>query len=246
MPNPIVELVEKEMAWFDRVLAQDRTRPLTTQIFPDKDNLYPMPFFGDIRRAEVLTVALNPAHTEFDERQWPSNETPTALSSFTLTSRLLHYFDLPEPEPHPFFKQFSQLLQLINCSYARNASHVDLSSLPTFMPTEMAVSQRPIFVETVQAHVTRLNETLRLATNKKLILVVNFRVNDGMNNHMQIWETLCTHCPLVRQFAHLGGELLPILKADNVGALTAAVLRNRHEIREHLASATPLVHPNHE
>jgi hypothetical protein len=64
--NPIVELVEKEMAQFcDLRLAHPN-------LFPEYNNLYPIPFFGDIRRAEVVTLALNPSYKEFcPEGRWP-------------------------------------------------------------------------------------------------------------------------------------------------------------------------------
>jgi hypothetical protein len=68
MSDPIVQLVQAELEWFREVREQQRA------IFPDQDNLYPIPFFGDIRRAEVLTLALNPANTEFTKkRYWWAN-----------------------------------------------------------------------------------------------------------------------------------------------------------------------------
>lgn len=243
MQNPIVELVEKELVWFNQVWTDDRNQPLRLRIFTDNDNLYPIPFFGDIRCAEVLTLALNPAHDEFDSREWPRHESPTAMSAASLASRLLHYFDLPEPEPHRFFRDFSQMLQPIHASYARNAAHVDLSSLPTLKPREMTDQQRPIFVDKLSTFADRLNEVLRLATNKKLLLVVDFKVNDGRGGQTSVWQMLCKHCPLVKLHAVEGGESLPILKADSVGALTSAVLRKGYEIREHLNSTPPLPHP---
>lgn len=246
MPNPIVDLVEKELNWFQRVWTEDRDRRVSRRIFPDKNNLYPIPFFGDIRRAEVLTIAMNPAHDEFDHRQWPPHVAPTALNAPALASRLLHYFDLPEPIPHSFFRQFSQMLQMIDCGYRRNAAHIDLSSLPTVKPRQMTDQQRPIFVENFVAFAARLNEVLRLATSKKLLLVADFKVNDGHGGQTSVWQLLGKHCPLVKLQANEGGELLPILRAENIGALTSAILRNRHEIREHLKSSPPLAHPSHE
>lgn len=56
MSDPIVRLVQDELEWFQKVLKQQRA------IFPEQDNLYPIPFFGDIRHAEVLTLALNPVY----------------------------------------------------------------------------------------------------------------------------------------------------------------------------------------
>jgi hypothetical protein len=246
MKNPIVTLVENELIWFEQVLNEDRSRPEYERIFPKKDNLYPMPFFGDIRRAEVLTLALNPSHTEFDERQWPCNGKPTALTGSALTSRLLHYFDLPEPEPHPFFSQLSQMLLLIHSSYTENAAHIDLSSLPTFMPSRMTPRQRPIFVRSVSAYAARLNEALRLAVAKKLILVVDFRVNDGLGGQISIWQTLLQHCPRIAACTNQHGSALPILKEKSVESLSKLVFDNRYAIREHLLSGATLSLANHD
>jgi hypothetical protein len=52
MSDPIVHLVQDALEWFREVRAQQGA------IFPDQDNLFPIPFFGDIRRAEVLTLQL--------------------------------------------------------------------------------------------------------------------------------------------------------------------------------------------
>ena len=246
MKNPIVELAGKELAWFEGVWIQDRNRIPERRIFSDRDNLYPIPFFGDIRRAEVLTLALNPADNEFDRREWPRRQIPTGFSATALASRMLHYFDLPEPEPHPFFEPFMRMLLPVGASYLTNSAHIDLSSLPTLKPSTMSDEQRSTFAEAVADNAFRLNEVLRLATNKKLILVADFRVGNGHGGHFSIWSLLCEHCPVFAQFARQQSDLFPILKRDNVGALTALVFQLRYEIREHLASASPMLHPNHE
>src|SRR5439155_16863760 len=121
MLNPIVNQVANEMAIFNDVPGK------APHLFPNGLNSYPIPFFGDIRRAEIVTVALNPAQNEFETgRQWPTN-----LDATSLTTRLLHYFDLPEPEPHPWFGDLEKALLYIECSYWRNSVHVDLLSFPT-------------------------------------------------------------------------------------------------------------------
>jgi hypothetical protein len=52
MSNQIVELVKEEVEIFNQARLQEPA------MFPRLHNLYPIPFFGDIRHAEVLIVAL--------------------------------------------------------------------------------------------------------------------------------------------------------------------------------------------
>jgi hypothetical protein len=126
MPNPIVALVEKELESF-RIF-----REATPSICPDQDNLYPIPFFGDIRTAEVLTLALNPAWTEFGYgRHWIPG-----LDARSLTTRLLHYFDLPEPPPHKWFvyrrdalERFSSVMRRMRLTSI--SSHLDKTPQPS-------------------------------------------------------------------------------------------------------------------
>lgn len=247
MKNPIVALVEEELAWFEHEWTEDHEREPAHKIFPDKDNLYPIPFFGDIRSAEVLTVALNPAHDEFDQRHWPRRVAPNALNGATLTSRLVHYFDLPEPQPHPFFVPFSRMLLPIHSSYVRNAAHVDLSSLPTLKPKEMQVAeQRRVFVNKVTAFASRLDAVLRLAKRAKLLLILDFHVGNGMGRQMSIWQVLRESCQIIRPYADSNGSVLPVLvkRGTNgtqaIDEVTTLVSSMRHEIRDHLISGQPL------
>ena len=57
-----------------------------------KENLvvHPIPFFGNIETAKVLTVGANPSSGEFNKnRDWPED-----ISNIDLQHRLLKYFNL--------------------------------------------------------------------------------------------------------------------------------------------------------
>ena len=227
--------------------SEDHDQEEHLRIFPNRDNLYPIPFFGDIRRAEVLTMALNPAHDEFENRQWPPRAHPTALTGAALASRLLHYFDLPEPGPHPFFPVLSKMLLPIHCSYLRNAAHVDLSSLPTFRPREMLrAEQRQRFAGKVTAFVSRLEAVLRLAKRTKLLLVLDFVVGDGGGGQMSVWRLVCENCEFMKPYANSNGSVLPVLvkrgtnQTTALDEMTALVTSMRYEIREHLLAGGAL------
>jgi len=126
MKNPAVELVEKELAAFREL------RLAYPSLFPSNDRLYPIPFFGDIRRAEVVTIALNPAHNEFaPDRLWPIGAGPGSLAPAALANRLLGYFHSPRIPPHKMFNKCQNGLSALDCSYRQNAAHFDIHSFPT-------------------------------------------------------------------------------------------------------------------
>ncbi len=234
--NPTIELVGNELAWFSEVRAG-----IYQDLFPPQDNLYPLPFFGDIRRAEVLSLALNPSHLEFtDTRRWPRRVTPMALSAEELTTRLLHYYDLPEPQPHPWFKRVTEMLLCVQCAYIRNAAHVDLISLPTLRPQDMRNEQRANFVEVLRQYSCRLDKVLPLARRTKVLLVFDFRINDGMGGHTSVWQMLQQKCSLVASRAVDDavddGLALPILRSPSFEGLADLVFQKRYEIREYLNS----------
>lgn len=83
-----------------------------------------IPFFGDLSRAAVITVGLNPSATEFEGRGWPA-----ALADAALTERLMRYF---ERLPHPWFAAWEEALALIGASYRLNAAHIDVSPRATW------------------------------------------------------------------------------------------------------------------
>ncbi len=69
--------------------------------------LHPIPFFGVIENARVVTVGLNPSTTEFTEAgRWPQILTPCELAQ-----RLVRYFRDPEIPPHYWFAELQWSLE---------------------------------------------------------------------------------------------------------------------------------------
>ncbi len=92
--------------------------------FPNKN---PIPFFGDLENAKILTLAVNPSATEFHEdRCWESEMDATKLSF-----RLVNYFRSWNPPPHGWFTSLETKLRLNGCSYFFNSAHIDLSPRAT-------------------------------------------------------------------------------------------------------------------
>jgi hypothetical protein len=117
--NNLTKLVDKiirEVKQTDSrfVSLYDKARPL-----------YPLPFFGDLENAEVMTIAVNPSPTEFkSERGWACG-----LTSEQLTHRLVTYFTR---FPHQWFS-YLEKANLIpdGDSFFRNTAHIDLSPRAT-------------------------------------------------------------------------------------------------------------------
>src|ERR1700722_19730298 len=63
-------------------------------LFRDDIQNHPIPFFGNLINAEVVTIAANPSSTEFVPwRNWGKQRLPADV----LTSRLVGYFKSTQP-----------------------------------------------------------------------------------------------------------------------------------------------------
>jgi hypothetical protein len=87
---------------------------------------HPIPFFGDVENAKVLTVGVNPSATEFLNRGWPAK-----ITALELANRLRSYFASPTVQPHSWFETWRLALANLDVSYTNGAAHVDLSPRAT-------------------------------------------------------------------------------------------------------------------
>ncbi|MCI0535698.1 MAG: hypothetical protein L0338_26835 [Acidobacteria bacterium] len=88
---------------------------------------FPIPFFGDLRCAKVITVGLNPSDGEIRGRGWPR-----PLDVQTIVRRLSNYFISPQFPPHSWFNRWEEALGKIGVSYLDGtAAHIDLCPWPT-------------------------------------------------------------------------------------------------------------------
>lgn len=128
---------------------------------------HPIPFFGDILNARVITVGVNPSATEFNGRGWPA-----AMSAEALTERLLGYFSR---SPHPWFDRWEAVLANIERSYRRDAAHVDLS--PRATVSQAAAPSPTLFSEMLAADVGQMLRILSLAPNVGVLLMAGAATN---------------------------------------------------------------------
>jgi hypothetical protein len=121
-----------------------KTPELTRNNLAREAVCYPIPFFGNISSAEVLTVGVNPSNGEFaPPRQiyWPAGMTPNQL-----LERLRSYFCGAYP-PHPWFEGWTESFRELDprLSYTNGAvAHTDLSPRVT---TPMSYIQDPLLFE---------------------------------------------------------------------------------------------------
>jgi haloacid dehalogenase-like hydrolase len=95
----------------------------------------PIPFFGEIETAEIVTVAVNPSSKEFDTERG----LVLPMASEKLAVRMVNYFRQWNPPPHAWFTRLETKLRLDGHSYHFNTAHIDLSpratrSMRTFGP----------------------------------------------------------------------------------------------------------------
>jgi len=126
---------------------------------------YPIPFFGDLENAEVLTLAVNPSSTEFhEERGWGQG-----MDAAKISFRLVNYYRLWNPPPHKWFTERETTLRRNGCSYNFNAAHIDLSPRATLSMRTFSSSPGQ-FINMIKRDANEwLLEILRLAKNAKEI-----------------------------------------------------------------------------
>jgi hypothetical protein len=231
MANPVVTFVEEELKSF-RLFSE-----ANPSIFPQQDNLYAIPFFGDIRNAEVLTLALNPARTEFaPERHWFRG-----LDARALTTRLLHYFDLPEPGPHDWFASLGGGLALLNSSYRTNAAHIDLHAHPTKFKKELSEDQCRKIGGLVQASGKQhLRQALRLAPKAKLILVVDYSFLPPKGGLIKTFDFVRSQESGISELVSEAGENPPIFRAGGLDKFKSRIDARADDLRKHLNDSLPL------
>lgn len=221
-PDALIRLVQDEIESFGQA------RERYPNLFPQDVNLYPVPFFGDIRSAEVLTVALNPAWPEFkSERNWPAG-----LGARGLADRLVDYFDLWEVEPHPWFERCQPALSLLGRSYQRGAAHIDLLSHPTKFLNQLGGPDWAAFADLVGNSTKHLKNVLGLCPLVKLVIVIDFQFPVPAGGTATTFDFLANQFPPFTQVLAGGGDLPPIFRGGGVPDLPQRVRQHRPALRD--------------
>lgn len=143
------------------------TNRLYKRNFDERVNrTYPIPFFGDLESAEVVTVGVNPSSSEFAEhRDWEMG-----LTSHRLLSRLKTYFNLSGVDAHEWFFPWKECLELLKRSYEDgNAAHMDLSPRATIPMSYARDKER--FEQMVRTDLSWFSRFLPFLRSAKLMLM---------------------------------------------------------------------------
>ena len=135
------------------------------ELFRNGEPKYPIPFFGNLLKAEIFTVGLNPSADEFKNRGWQDG-----ISNESLANRLLDYFS----SPHDWFRIWSEALGLLSGSpnYARGrVAHLDVSPRATQSFGGFSPEQSKQFDQMVRQDIRWLFHLITQSTNLKLILM---------------------------------------------------------------------------
>lgn len=141
--------------------------------------LHPIPFFGNLEAARVITVGLNPAITEFlKHRSWKPS-----LDADDLTFRLVNYFRLAGvqyPPQHCWFCEVADFLHIIECPQKLAAAHVDLCPWTSIAPIGLTPQQRQRFWNLVDDQMDLwLARTLTYAKQTVKLIVILESPNPG-------------------------------------------------------------------
>ena len=167
--------LERELVRMAVQIATDTSHQYS-ELMPVRIRCHPLPFFGSLERACVITLGLNPSTHEFaSERKWSS------VTADKLPDELVNYWTNEERSPHPWFHAWSTILSDLGIAYSSNAAHIDLSPRAT---NSRKGKLRSLFISMLQTDAPVWIEALRRAPNCKLILAAGSATNDPRRGYI--------------------------------------------------------------
>jgi hypothetical protein len=136
----------------------------------------PLPFFGPIERAKVVTFGLNPSTTEFTRKRNWSN-----VTNAELPDELVNYWTNGDRTPHEWFQPWQTVLSELGVSYTSDAAHIDLSPHATNCRKGELKAK---FIEMLRTDAGIWIEALRIAPKCKLILAAGSATNDPKRGYI--------------------------------------------------------------
>lgn len=172
---------------------------------PAGEPWHPIPFFGPIGEATILTVAMNPSADEFRGRGWPST-----LPASSLAERLVGYF---QRNPHPWFGPSEEPLRGLGLAYGRNMAHVDLVCRAT---RTIKTADRDAFLSLADEEVGLFFGALAIASSARAVVLCG-----------SVTNARYAHEHVARHASDHGWAFLPRPRRQPGGPFTA-----RHELRQ--------------
>lgn len=208
---------------------------------------WPIPFFGDVLSARVLTVGVNPSDREFN----PTRGWHQVSDLEQWQARLLGYFQNDQVRPWVWFETWSICLALLDLSYISGAAHLDISPRPT-TPMLAPVTNQSEFRRMAEQDVKWFFALLNQLPQVQLLLVAGpIPRGDGRKQQLAefIRETSSLHGarweeakPLPRLFTETHPQGLPVFTCQfepEVHGLYSMV----RQVNEHRETLRRLVTP---
>jgi hypothetical protein len=164
---------EQQLVHMALQIAADTTRDYSA-LMPERQ-CRPLPFFGPIERAKVITFGLNPSTGEFTKQRSWSGVTDA------LAEELVNYWTNSRRAPHEWFQPWETVLSELGVSYTSDAAHIDLSPRATNCRKG---ELRSLFVKMLQTDASIWIEALRRAPKCKLILAAGSATNASKSGYI--------------------------------------------------------------
>ncbi len=143
-----------------------------------KGLLQPIPFFGDVNNAQILTVGVNPSSKEFSKDRLKDHPWPPETDKITandLNNLLENYF---ASNPYKWFDNWEEAFKPLGVSYkdgaAHLAAHLDLSPRVT---ASMGGASRDAFLTMMKEDVKWFFKLLPDCKAARLILIAGSVTN---------------------------------------------------------------------
>jgi hypothetical protein len=209
----------------DRELLE--TQAQFQQLFDPNLFTWPIPFFGRLFDADVLTVGVNPSLGEFQNERWAD-----VRNCAQAEDRLLNYFHSSIPLPHPWFKTWELALNEIEASYYGKskylAAHLDLSPRATKFMSE---ADRELFIEMVRNDLFSFIRFLNLAERVRFAFMAGTVTGDFYINHF-----LSEHLP---EGAELRGSFSPGNQPGPAKVVFPRLITTKKELPVFFCSCSP-------
>lgn len=155
------------------------TAYLYSSLMPTRTSTHPIPFFGSLKSARVITLGLNPSQTEFARNRCWSRE----IKPDVLAERLVNYFINSCPGSHRWFRPWSIALESLGVSYDSGAAHIDLSPRATRGASQFRdENEKALFLAMVRTDAPIWIAALRAAPKVAYILAAGSATNEHYIN----------------------------------------------------------------
>ena len=163
----------------------EKTHPIYARNFVSNLVTHPIPFFGKLEEAEILTVGLNPSPREFDNARCPDSK----ISPKFLASELYNYFENDHRLWHPWFEKWAAATSQMETSFqykSGRVAHIDLSPRATQVMSRVPEVEN--FAKMIREDLVWLPALIECAKSAKILLIAG-----AVNREKYLMEFLVKH-----------------------------------------------------